>query len=173
MPPMELPKYAQPEIERRWHVPNAEAALRASLRCRQLDDKYLDGGRLRLRQVREEGQPTLYKLGKKYAREPGQADAVVTVYLTHGEYQALSSLPGRTVQKLRYTVAGGSLDMYVHPHAGLAVFEREFEDARSAAAHTPPAFVGEEITGQAAWSGFALADPLPARCHPQKPVTIQ
>lgn len=161
------PKYTQPEIERRWLVPDAAAPLSIATRQRQISDAYLEGGRLRLRRVSEPGKPTLYKLGKKYARETGPAEAVVTVYLSEGEYQALRALPGRAVHKVRYTVSGGALDMYAEPRAGLAVFEMEFTDPRAAADYRPPGFVGEEITGRAQYSGFALAEDLPS---PQRPV---
>ncbi len=158
------PKYTHPEIERRWLVPNPGALLSAATRRRQIEDTYLEGGRLRLRHVLEDGKPSLYKLGKKYARGAGQPDDVVTVYLTEGEYQALRVLPGRTAQKVRHTVQGGALDVYTQPRAGLAVYEREFQDTQAAAAYAPPGFVAEEITGRAEYFGFALAqDLLPSR----------
>jgi CYTH domain-containing protein len=81
----------------------------------------------------------------------------VSVYLTNDEHESLRVLPGTEVRKDRYSAAGGSLDIYDFPKQRLVVFEVEFESEEAAIAFSPPPFVGEEITRDADYSGFALA----------------
>jgi CYTH domain-containing protein len=77
----------------------------------------------------------------------------------------LAGLAGYAVSKRRYTIAGGSLDVYqtskassmIFEHAGCMIFELEFDDEAEARRFCPPAFVTREITGDATFSGFALA----------------
>jgi len=149
---MIVPKYSLPEFERRWLVPDASLLDLSACRVRRIEDKYLDGGRLRLRAVSEDGVGIVYKLGKKY-----ESKQVVSVYLSREEYGSLLVLPGAVARKMRYSVAGGALDVYEYPLGGLLVFEIEFESAEGMAEYVPPAFVGEEITANAKYSGFALA----------------
>ena len=57
----------------------------------------------------------------------------------------------------RYTLSGGSLDVYQEPNSGLMVFELEFQDEDSARRYAPPGFVSREITNEPGFSGFSLA----------------
>lgn len=152
------PKYAHPEFERRWLVPADRVPALAGARMRLIEDLYLQGGRLRLRAVHEQGSASIYKLGKKY---PAAADMmptyVSTLYLTEGEYRSLLSLPGTQARKRRYAIATGSLDIYEHPHDAPAIFECEFDAEAAASAFMPPSFVGREITSDTAYSGHAIA----------------
>jgi len=151
------PKYALPEIERRWLVDPAALPPLDGLPYRLIEDVYLDGGRLRLRKVSASGLETTFKLGKKYPAPDAQPEPIVNIYLTAAEFAALAALPGRVSRKRRYAVGGGSLDVYEHPSPGLAVFEIEFGNAEAAARYTPPSFAVEEITRNPAHSGYALA----------------
>ena len=129
-----------------------------SVRRRVIEDKYIRGGRLRLRAVFADGAETIYKLGKKYGREGGDPEQVVSIYLTKLEYESLLALPGATLRKVRYSVENGSLDVLEYPSAtGVAIFEVEFPSQSAASAYVPPAFVGEEVTFNASYSGYALA----------------
>ncbi len=157
------PKYSRWEIERRWLVPREAVPNLARAEAWTLEDKYLECGRLRLRKVAALQAPAVFKLGKKYPRSAEDsgpacaAEPVVSVYLTESEYEALLALPGASIRKTRYRVAGGALDVYEHPAAGLLVFGLEFPDEAAAAAYVPPSFVGREITGDASFSGHAIA----------------
>lgn len=153
-----IPKYSQPEIERRWLVEPARIPSLAEVPRREIEDKYLDGGRLRLRVVRAAGAETKFKLGKKYGFVSNEAENVVSIYLEEAEYNSLSLLSGAVTRKSRYAIAGGSLDVYEHPALSHAFFEVEFESAVAAASFCPPAFVGEEVTRNAQYSGFSLAN---------------
>jgi CYTH domain-containing protein len=150
-------KYSLPEIERRWLVRAEAAPLLGAAHRRVIEDKYIEGGRLRLRAVFTEGAETVFKLGKKYAREGSRPEQIVTIYLVAQEYQVLRELPGATSRKVRYSIEGGSLDIYEYPSSSPIIFEIEFPSEAAADAYVAPAFVGEEITFNANYSGYALA----------------
>ncbi len=151
-------KYSLPELERRWLVREEMMPALASVPRRIVEDKYIRGGRLRLRAMFTNGAETIYKLGKKYGREGADPERVVSIYLTKLEYENLLALPGATLRKVRYSVENGSLDVLEYPSAaGVAIFEVEFPSQSAASAYVPPAFVGEEVTFNVGYSGYALA----------------
>jgi CYTH domain-containing protein len=149
------PKYSLLEIERRWLVDLAKVDL-SGAPCREIEDLYIAGSRLRLHKISGAEEIT-FKLGKKYGKRTPLAEPITNLYLTEAEYRLLSSLPGTRTRKQRYSLEHGSLDVYVAPHAGVAVFEVEFEHERAAREFVPPAFVTREITSEPAFSGVALA----------------
>jgi CYTH domain-containing protein len=68
----------------------------------------------------------------------------------------------RRIEKVRHRVALGDelvaeVDLYGGALAGLCTAEVELPSEGAAAAFTPPAWFGEELTGQTAWSNAALA----------------
>jgi hypothetical protein len=138
------PKYSTLEIERRWLVQAVDALPLSAARVRKLDDKYLSGGRLRLRKVSEVSCAPIYKLGKKYLGAAPEPEAVVSVYLTEVEYKSLLVLPGRSATKLRYSVEGGAVDVYESP------------SQEAATAYAAPRFVHSEVTFNERYTGFAL-----------------
>ena len=69
-------KYARVERERRILL-GAAPDLTAALRVLQIWDRYLRGTTLRLREVREAGQPTVYKFGQKVQRGDGTPSEAV------------------------------------------------------------------------------------------------
>ncbi|WP_284620727.1 hypothetical protein [Aquabacterium humicola] len=150
------PKYARPEIERRWLVPATLAEkLVAGLPARLIEDRYIIGTRLRLRKV--SGQITQFKLGKKYESSVFGLEQVVSVYLGEEEHKVLAPLPSHVASKRRYSVAGGSIDQYVTPRNGFFIFEVEFSTLAEAQAFEPPTFVGREVTGSPEFTGFSIA----------------
>lgn len=152
---MNAPKYAREEIERRWLVDLAAVGPLAQFPCREIDDRYLTGTRLRLRCMRD-GAQAVHKLCKKYGKAPGGVEPITNLYLTQAEYETLAQLPALVVRKHRYAIADGALDVYLSPE-GVAIFEKEFGSQAEAAAYQPPAFVGAEVTDEARYSGAALA----------------
>jgi CYTH domain-containing protein len=153
----DTPKYALVEIERRWLVDLAAVEALGSRPFREIDDLYIAGSRLRLRRVTGPGAEITFKLAKKYGRCGPFSEPITNLYLTEQEYERLSGLPGERARKRRYSVSGGSLDVYLEPVAGLAVFEIEFRDERTAELYEPPSFAMREITHDAALTGAALA----------------
>ena len=124
---------------------------------REIEDKYIDGGRLRLRLIREQGVETKIKLGKKYGFVGMEPENVVSIYLDEPEYNTLSLLPGVISRKSRYTLAGGSIDVYEYAALSHAIFEVEFNSEEEAVSFIPPVFVGEEITRKSNYTGYSLA----------------
>lgn len=150
-------KYSSPEIERRWLVHEDRLPPLSAARRREIEDRYIHGGRLRLRAVRAEGVDPIFKLGKKYPRVGTDPEDVVSVYLSEQEHEVLQGLPGAIARKARYSIEGGSLDVYECPCPRPTIFEVEFECQAEAAAYLPPDFVAEEVTFDARYTGHALA----------------
>ena len=98
-------KYAQLERERRFLLREAPP-FRAGSQIRRIEDLYLDGTRLRLRVVREDGSAPIYKLGQKIRPNQRQPSTVAhtTLYLDQSEYDALRVLPGEVLTKTRTLV---------------------------------------------------------------------
>ncbi|HZF32075.1 MAG TPA: hypothetical protein VE907_23355 [Gammaproteobacteria bacterium] len=154
---VDTPKYALVEIERRWLADLAAVDGLISHPFREIDDLYVAESRLRLRRVTGPAAEVTFKLGKKYGWCGPFSEPITNVYLTEREYQRLSSLPGERTRKRRYELSGGSLDVYLEPVGGIAVFEIEFRDERSAEIYQPPSFAIREITHDTAFTGAALA----------------
>jgi|HubBroStandDraft_6_1064221.scaffolds.fasta_scaffold166644_2 CYTH domain-containing protein len=154
------PKYSIEEIERRWLVDLARIGDYQAFPRRTIQDRYLSGTGLRLRKIQPSDGEPVYKLGKKYGKGASFAEPITNIYLSPQEYAALVGLDGRSVRKVRYAFAGGSLDMYSNPNDGLAIFELEFPSLAAADSYVPPPFVREEITDNPHYSGAALAFPL-------------
>jgi CYTH domain-containing protein len=158
-------KYTAIEIERRWLVePDALGPLDDFI-FREIDDLYVRDSQLRLRVVRLQGQPPVYKFGKKYGKQSALSEATTNLYLSESEYEQLSQLPGERVLKRRYAIEAGALDLYLSTPA-MAIFEVEFESEESASLYTPPQFVGAEVTGNPDYSGASIARSLAQMASP-------
>src|SRR5262245_41968158 len=114
-------KYSLPELERRWLIRGGAMPALALAPRRIIEDKYIRGGRLRLRAGCGDGAEPIYKLGKKYGREGNDPEQVVSIYLSEPEYKSLLELPGAKLRKVRYSVEGGSLDVLEYPSPGLTI----------------------------------------------------
>ena len=157
---MTTPKYAQVELERRWRVTQTKLPRLESLPCKRIEDKYLTGTRLRLRKVTAkvtDGPDTVYKLCKKYGKTH-LSEAIVNVYLTQSEYDVLNALPGSCLEKLRYVLESGALDVFGASLSGLMLFELEFATEQKAFSYTPPDFAACEVTGVLEYEGASLAE---------------
>ena len=153
-----IPKYSAMEIERRWLVDLAATGDLSSVPFRKIEDLYIEGSRLRLRKTTGPDGLCIFKFGKKYGKSSTASEPVTNLYLTAAEFEQLSRLPGVATLKRRYSVAGGALDIYERPRAGLAIFEMEFEDEAAARRYQAPHFVTREITGESSFSGVSLSE---------------
>jgi CYTH domain-containing protein len=151
------PKYAIAEVERRWLVELSEFGPLGGLPYREIEDRYIAGTQLRLRKITDASGEPVFKLCKKYGKVTALSELITNLYLTEAEFNTLSQLSGALVKKRRYATNGGSLDVYIIPHAGLAVFEIEFESEAAAAGYAPPSFAAAEVTHDSAYSGASLA----------------
>ncbi len=147
--------YARPERERRFLVRDDPPSLQDT---RTVEDRYLDGTRLRLRHVHADGR-SVWKLTQKVrVDEADPADVRLTnVYLLPEEHARLCALPGRTLVKTRSACGDGFvLDAFSGPLEGLRLVEVEVEDL--SAARDLPGWLGPEVTSDDRFSGGSLAD---------------
>ena len=152
-----LGKYARPERERRFLV---SGSVPAGAPARLIEDRYLDGLRLRLRRVTREGR-SVHKLTQKVRTdERDPADVLITnMYLSEHEYALLLALPGHSLVKRRSVVQAAShpfvLDEFDGPLAGLRLAEVEVRDL--AETLQLPGWLGHEVTHDDRFSGGRLA----------------
>ncbi len=158
------PKYARPELERRWLV---DATLRPpveTLKFVFIEDRYLADSRLRLRRMARSDGSIVCKLTKKYDSDRPEARPIVTAYLTEAEHAMLAALPGRMLRKRRYHVAHGglawNLDRFEGPLAGFELTEVEAPDEATLAALVPPPWAAKEVTHDARYQCGTLAQTL-------------
>ena len=156
------PRYARTELERRWLVDRATRPSLDGERMTIIEDRYIDGTRLRLRRMtRPDLGEVKWKLTKKYECEDASARPIVSSYLTAGEYEVLRAIPARELTKRRYRVPIGgrywSVDLFPASLQGLETIECEAEDAASLAALEPPDWALREITHLPQWQCGALA----------------
>lgn len=149
------PKYALLEIERRWLVDLTKVDALEQCRVRYIEDRYIHDTRLRLRRIEEEGKKPEYKLCKKYGKTGDWAEPITNLYLAENEYLNLAQLPAAVVDKRRYSLSEGGIDVY--DLEGVSVFEIEFNTLEEANVYVPPAFVLEEITNVEEYSGYFFA----------------
>jgi hypothetical protein len=165
-----LLKYARYERERRFLLPAPPPELDPSRGFQRFCDLYLEGTRLRLREVRApDGAIVERKLNQKLPDPEGHAGrrVITSLYLDAAEYALLAALPGRRLEKRRHPFASAGrvfgVDVFEGPLAGLVLAEVELEsDAELAAFPTPP-FARCEVTGLPFFTGGALAHEDPAR----------
>ena len=152
-------KYASVERERRWLckvIPNEIVLKRETL-----NDLYIEGTQLRLRQVRGGGDNLIqFKLSRK-ADIDASRRIISTLYLTEFEFSLFSQLRGSRLQKLRHHIIGLdgtsiSIDQFAGSLNGLLLAEVEFETDADMIAYRAPDFMGREVTGESEWTGGCL-----------------
>jgi CYTH domain-containing protein len=156
-------RYARTERERRFLVRRLPPDLG---RPRRIEDRYLDGTRLRLRHVRE-GEESVFKLTQKVRRAGGPADVAITnTYLTAEEHRTLSLLPGAPLAKSRYEWRSGAHVFVVDEFHGRleGLWLAEVEVAALDAALTLPEWAGREVSHDDRFSGGHLATADAAEC---------
>jgi CYTH domain-containing protein len=155
------PKYALLENERRFRVNPATAPDLAGLAFRRIEDRYVDGTRLRLRAMTDSvtGAREL-KFCKKYGGDDPASAPIVNIYLTEAEHAALAVLPGRTITKRRYRLAHGGrgfgVDVFEGELAGLVLCEAEADSRAAVMALTFPPWAGGEVTDDPFFTGGNL-----------------
>ena len=155
------PKYARIEFERRWLVDTAARPALDGAFTTRIEDRYIDGTRLRLRQMsRPDLGETKWKLTKKYECDDPAMRPIVTSYLTAAEHALFTALPARTMRKTRHHLRldgrWWSLDVFEGPLAGLELVEIEASDAAALAALVPPPWAAKEVTHDARYQCGSL-----------------
>ena len=156
------PKYARIELERRWLVDTAARPALDGAWMTLIEDRYIDGTRMRLRRMsRPDLGEVKWKLTKKYECEDPAAGPIVTSYLTEREHDVLAALPARARRKRRYHLPIGgrfwSLDVFEGTLVGLELVETEANDEAELAALVPPDWATKEVTHDARYQCGALA----------------
>lgn len=156
------PKYSLPEIERTLLVDPALLPDLSALPFTRIDDRYLHGGRLRLRAMTDSATGvTSYKLGKKYGASEPYVEPIVNIYLDANEYAVLAGLPAHVLSKRRYRHAHAghvfSIDVFEGAHAGLILCEAEAPTLEALLALSFPPFAERDVTAEPGYSGWELA----------------
>jgi len=155
-------KYAVVERERRFlppEVPDVSGAVRVL----HIEDRYVEGTRLRARTVTETGRPVVHKLGQKVRDVPDDPSVLAhtTLYLSGDEHRLLAGLPARTLRKVRHLVPleGGLLagvDVFAGQLDGLVLVEVDLGESGELADPVPHWF-GREVTDDESFTGGTLA----------------
>ncbi|HET7723025.1 MAG TPA: hypothetical protein VFK68_00165 [Propionibacteriaceae bacterium] len=152
-------RYARVERERRFLVRGVPAGV---VRVLRIEDQYLDGTRLRLRETTDQDGNVLRKLGHKVRLgEDASAIAHTSLYLDDAEWSLLRTLPGRRLAKTRHIVERDGITLAVDRlDDGTLLAELDDGDAPPSA---PPPWLSviREVTGEERWTGgsLALAEP--------------
>jgi CYTH domain-containing protein len=149
------PKYAVVERERRFLV---DAVPSGVVRVDAIVDRYVEGTRLRLREVRSEAGDVVRKLGHKVRLGDDAAEVACTsLYVDDAEWHLLSRLPGHVLEKRRHHVERDGLHLAVDelPDGTLLA---EIDDRDNPPVDVP-AWLGVhvEVTADEAWTGAAIA----------------
>lgn len=148
-------KYAVVERERRYLVARIPEGV---VETREVEDRYVVGTRLRLREVRGLDGTVTRKLGQKVRLGDDAAEVACTnLSLDAAEWAALADPPARTLRKRRHLVQRDGWRVAVDEHPdGALVAEIDDGDAPSTAV---PAWleVLRDVTRVESWTGAGLA----------------
>jgi CYTH domain-containing protein len=151
-------KYARVEIERRFLLAGVPREADV-LAMNEIDDRYLDGTRVRLRRMAQVGGATQLKLTQKVPDPDGGArqGTLTTLYLSEAEHAAFARLPAAALCKSRLSIAPYGVDVFHGELEGLYLAEAEFSSLEDAAALVPAAFCRAEVTADRRFTGGELA----------------
>jgi CYTH domain-containing protein len=151
-------KYARVEIERRFLLAGVPEGAHV-LAIDEIDDRYLDGTRVRLRRMAQVGGATQLKLTQKVPEADGgaQQGALTTIYLSEAEHAAFARLPAAELRKSRLSIAPYGVDVFHGELEGLYLAEAEFTTMEDAEALLPAAFCRAEVTADRRFTGGELA----------------
>lgn len=157
--PLDIPKYAELENERRFLVTDCPDLSTAPFRM--IDDFYFSDTRLRLRSITHPGGRREFKLCKKYESSNPASGPIVNIYLSEAEHSILSRLPGRPLRKRRYRIAWGDkmfgVDVFEEALAGLVLCEKETETPSAIPSVAFPPWTAREVTADLFFTGGNLA----------------
>jgi CYTH domain-containing protein len=150
-------KYARIERERRFlldEFPTDPIAVR----IRRITDYYIDGTQLRLREMNNDGGPTVFKLTQKVPERGNGAQQgfITTIHLTEKEFCVLARLPAKKLNKIRYSVPPFGIDVFQGNLEGLLLAEAEFDSDVAAESLTLPSFVVHEVSADERFTGGRL-----------------
>jgi CYTH domain-containing protein len=149
-------KYARPELERRWLL---DAVPDDVVPKARIEDRYVDGTRLRVRRVALADGSVVWKFGQKVRVDEDDPSEVwlTNLYLDEAEYELLAALPGHDLVKERFDWPGTgcSVDVFAD---GLVLAEAERTDRAALDAVDAPPGAVREVTQDDRYSGGRLAE---------------
>jgi len=151
-------KYTHIERERRFLVDPARRPDLLGCPSVLIEDRYIDGTRMRLRRMTasDTGRVVL-KLTKKYETTDPRVQPIVTTYLTAAEYTLFAALPAHRLVKRRHVAGNYSIDLFQGPLAGLELAESEQPDEAMLIALAPPEWAVREVSDDSRYTGGHLA----------------
>jgi len=150
-------KYARIERERRFLVDRLPRGLDVA-RARRIHDRYIDGTRLRLRELRDTYGHSEYKLTQKIPARGSRAQRgfITTMYLHEDEFRVFAVLPARTLTKIRTSLPPFGIDVFEGDLNGLVLAEAEFEPEEAAESLAIPSPGWREVTEDERFTGGRL-----------------
>jgi CYTH domain-containing protein len=149
-------KYAVVERERRFLIRSTPSDIVETV---EIVDLYVDGSRLRLREVRNADGSVVRKLTHKVRLADNTSEVACTnFYLDDAEWHLLTSaLTGKHLYKTRHKVLRDGLAVVIDVHEGGAIIA-EIDDGDSAPEPVPVWLdVIREVTHDESWTGAGLA----------------
>ncbi|WP_110180948.1 hypothetical protein [Nocardioides solisilvae] len=153
---MDLPlKYAVVERERRYLLARLPEGVVDSW---EVEDHYVTGTRLRLREVWRGDGTVVRKLTQKVRLGEGPAEVACTnLYLDDAEWQLLLTLPADLLTKTRHVVERDGVRVVVDEHADGSLVA-EIDDGEHPSSDVPAWLeVLADVTRDEAWTGAGLA----------------
>ena len=148
-------KYAVVERERRYLLASLPEGV---VSPQAIVDRYVNGTRMRLREVRQDDGTVVRKLGHKVRLGEGpEAIACTNLYLDEDEWALLADLPARLLRKKRYLLHRDGLTVAVDEHEDGSLVA-EIDDGDEPSTHVPEWLdVVREVTADEQWTGARLA----------------
>jgi len=148
-------KYAVVERERRFlvdHIPDGVVSTR------RIVDRYMEGTRLRLREVTDDDGTITRKLGHKARLNKGPEEVACTsMYLDVAEWRLLCQLPALVLRKVRHIVDRDGLTVAVDRFEDGSLLA-EIDDGDQPPREVPAWLaVQREVTTDERWTGARLA----------------
>jgi CYTH domain-containing protein len=150
-------KYTRVEWERRFLLEQFPSGPDI-MRSRRIVDRYIDGTRLRLRQITGRNSNEILKLTQKLPEQTAGArrGLITTFYLSKQEFDVLANLPAKILAKTRHSVPPFGVDVFETELDGLILAEAEFNSAEEASTLELPSFASHEVTDDPRFTGGSL-----------------
>ena len=148
-------KYAVVERERRYLLARLPDGVTDT---KDIVDRYVEGTRLRLREVRGSDGTVTRKLGHKVRLTEGPSEVACTnFYLDDDEWALLAVLPARTLRKKRHNIASGEWLIAVDEHEDGSLVA-EIDDHDTPSDRLPDWLdVLRDVSDDESWTGARLA----------------
>lgn len=158
-------KTAQTELHRLFLIERLPEPLTPASSHLQLFDNYIEGTRIRLRQIRDPYTKAWTRVLQQ--RFPAADDEyavskLAEIYLNDAEYAAFERFEGREIRKNRYfhefDLTSFAFDVYLGALWGLNTAKVDFESREQMEEFVPPPFAVFEVTNDPFFAGENLVE---------------